>query len=680
MIPSRYYCIVAGVAITVNLNTLNGDFVYDDSQAIIANGDVSGRSSLWRIFSDDFWGTPLSHPGSHRSYRPLTVLTFRLNYMLSGLYPFSYHLVNVICHAITSALFIALTDRLIEISQILKLFCGLLFAVHAVHAEAVASIVGRADVLSTMCVLGAFYVHLRNEAIFMPILISAVGLLCKETAIVSLPILALYCFIKGYRERRTHIFAFLSSTILLCVLRLWIIGFSAPEFSPADNPIAHHPSALSRLLTFLYLPIFHLFLLIFPYNLCFDWSMNAIKPIESPLEWRFLGTWLCYMILIFSTLRLFLSLPSCSKSTISEVERRCESRSPSPKFDINANIIKRRKRGHFHDDRAQSSRRSTPTCSVTSDSTEKIDQNMQWLLSIALLVLPHVPASNLLVYVGFVVAERILYLPSTGFCILITLIIDRLYRSLSRTQRIMRKLVEVFCICLLLAHTIRLTKRNVEWGDEEALYRSALLINPAKAYANLGNVLARRGQKEEAQRAYRLALEHRPNMADTHYNLGVLYQEIGDYARAVSSYHTAIIYRPTLASAHLNLGLCLWHQGKHDIAEQVFRHCLLLDSAGLKIPRGHRTAQAACAYNLGVMLAKLYRHSDAIVAYTKAFEFMDGDYEGLASTLNMMGESLSQIGQLKEAEDYFRRALTVAPSHIPAYLTFSQLRFRLTFV
>uniref|UniRef100_A0A914ZNU0 Dolichyl-phosphate-mannose--protein mannosyltransferase n=1 Tax=Parascaris univalens TaxID=6257 RepID=A0A914ZNU0_PARUN len=196
------------------------------------------------------------------------------------------------------------------------------------------------------------------------------------------------------------------------------------------------------------------------------------------------------------------------------------------------------------------------------------------------------------------------------------------------------------------------------------------------SYANLGNVLARRGLKEEAQRAYRRALDHRPNMADTHYNLGVLYQERGDYARALSSYHTAIMYRPTLASAHLNLGLCLWHQGKHDTAEQVFRRCLLLDSANLKIPRGHRTAQVACAYNLGVMLAKLHRHSDAIVAYTKAFELMDGDYEGLVSTLNMMGESLSQVGQLKEAEDYFRRALTVAPSHIPAYLTFSQLRLK----
>uniref|UniRef100_A0A914RHQ1 Uncharacterized protein n=1 Tax=Parascaris equorum TaxID=6256 RepID=A0A914RHQ1_PAREQ len=41
MIPSRYYCIVAGVAIMVNLNTLNGDFVYDDS-----HGDESKRRRL----------------------------------------------------------------------------------------------------------------------------------------------------------------------------------------------------------------------------------------------------------------------------------------------------------------------------------------------------------------------------------------------------------------------------------------------------------------------------------------------------------------------------------------------------------------------------------------------------------------------------------------------------------
>uniref|UniRef100_A0A8W7P8V9 DUF1736 domain-containing protein n=1 Tax=Anopheles coluzzii TaxID=1518534 RepID=A0A8W7P8V9_ANOCL len=43
------------------------------------------------------------------------------------------------------------------------------------------------------------------------------------------------------------------------------------------------------------------------------------------------------------------------------------------------------------------------------------------LMSVALLALPFLPASNLLFYVGFVVAERILYLPSVGYCLLVGL-------------------------------------------------------------------------------------------------------------------------------------------------------------------------------------------------------------------------------------------------------------------
>lgn len=43
------------------------------------------------------------------------------------------------------------------------------------------------------------------------------------------------------------------------------------------------------------------------------------------------------------------------------------------------------------------------------------------LLGLLLLVIPFIPASNLLFPVGFVVAERILYLPSMGYCVLIAL-------------------------------------------------------------------------------------------------------------------------------------------------------------------------------------------------------------------------------------------------------------------
>ena len=47
---------------------------------------------------------------SHKSYRPLTVLTFRLNYLLHQLEPYGYHLANVLLHAIVCLLYLRLVD------------------------------------------------------------------------------------------------------------------------------------------------------------------------------------------------------------------------------------------------------------------------------------------------------------------------------------------------------------------------------------------------------------------------------------------------------------------------------------------------------------------------------------------------------------------------------------------
>jgi hypothetical protein len=74
-------------------NTYDGEFVYDDrlvlmhtavshcrSRAIVSNADVTGARPVWQVFAHDFWGVPLTHNGSHKSYRPLTTLTFRCNW------------------------------------------------------------------------------------------------------------------------------------------------------------------------------------------------------------------------------------------------------------------------------------------------------------------------------------------------------------------------------------------------------------------------------------------------------------------------------------------------------------------------------------------------------------------------------------------------------------------------
>lgn len=58
-------------------NGLHGDLVHDDMMAITRNPDVRPESPLKNLLSHDFWGTPLISNNSHKSYRPVTTLTFR---------------------------------------------------------------------------------------------------------------------------------------------------------------------------------------------------------------------------------------------------------------------------------------------------------------------------------------------------------------------------------------------------------------------------------------------------------------------------------------------------------------------------------------------------------------------------------------------------------------------------
>lgn len=56
--------------------TLRGDFVFDDSEAVVKNSDVTSNS-LIDPFYKDFWGTNIQSNLSHKSYRPLTIFSFR---------------------------------------------------------------------------------------------------------------------------------------------------------------------------------------------------------------------------------------------------------------------------------------------------------------------------------------------------------------------------------------------------------------------------------------------------------------------------------------------------------------------------------------------------------------------------------------------------------------------------
>ena len=116
-------------------NSLAGDFVFDDVTAIRDNRDLRPHVPWRNLLYNDFWGTPMSKEQSHKSYRPVTVATFRLNYALGGLDPMGYHLVNVILHGAVTLLYHSLCARLLGGSGLTAVVAAALFAAHPVRCR-----------------------------------------------------------------------------------------------------------------------------------------------------------------------------------------------------------------------------------------------------------------------------------------------------------------------------------------------------------------------------------------------------------------------------------------------------------------------------------------------------------------------------------------------------------------
>lgn len=95
--------LVSALSLGLFWNSLENDFVFDDHLAIRNNNDVSS-DDWWSLWQNDFWGRNLKQSNSHKSYRPITILTFKLNYLYAEYNAREYHLTNIVFHAAVSVL------------------------------------------------------------------------------------------------------------------------------------------------------------------------------------------------------------------------------------------------------------------------------------------------------------------------------------------------------------------------------------------------------------------------------------------------------------------------------------------------------------------------------------------------------------------------------------------------
>ncbi|XP_018107861.1 protein O-mannosyl-transferase TMTC2-like isoform X2 [Xenopus laevis] len=441
------------------------------------------------------------------------------------------------------------------------------------------------------------------------------------------------------------------------------MGNTPPSFSNSDNPAADCEVLLTRTLTFFYLPTKNLWLLFCPDTLSFDWSMDAVPLIKTITDWRNIHTVAFYILLI---LLAYLSLKG------SAIKRDCNG-----KVFMNG---KQHTNGHScQSDLEHKNAEQKPVIASKLENGVKhhVSPEMQLpstenivALALSLLIVPFVPASNLFFYVGFVIAERVLYIPSMGFCLLVTVGARALY--IKAQKNILKSLLFYATAALIVFYGLKTVVRNGDWKNEEMLYRSGIKVNPAKAWGNLGNVLKSQSKIDEAENAYRNALYYRSNMADMLYNLGLLLQENSKFSEALHYYKLAIGSRPTLASGYLNTGIILMNQGKTEEAKRTFLKCSEIPDENLKDPNAHKSSVTSCLYNLGKLYHEQGQHEDALIVYKEAIQKMPRQFSP-QSLYNMMGEAYMRLNMVSEAEHWYIESLKSKPDHIPAHLTYGKL-------
>ena len=157
------------------------------------------------------------------------------------------------------------------------------------------------------------------------------------------------------------------------------------------------------------------------------------------------------------------------------------------------------------------------------------------LFGLSLMIIPFVPASNLFFPVGFVVAERVLYLPSMGFCLLVAYGAYRLTQSRLPCLSILARLS---LFLLLLSHGSKTLRRSRDWYSKEALYKSLMVNLPTNGHVigNLALKLHRSGDDITAERLNRYAMKVAPDVPLSFVNLGSMMKQQGrlDEAEQVS--------------------------------------------------------------------------------------------------------------------------------------------------
>ena len=434
-------------------------------------------------------------------YRPVTVLSFAINELLTPGNAAAFHAVNILLHAGVTILVFWLAVRLFD--ERIAVIAAALFAIHPIHTEAVTSIVGRAELLAVLFGLFAVLTAGPMDATTNPwlkrvwhglsVLCFSLAVFSKESAVTILPLVMLYrvtrreepLFAGMWKEvRNLDWMPYLLCFAVFAFFRFLVVGTAGgipvDTLTPLDNPLAFVP-AMPRIKSALGVLWDYFGLLNVPLVLSADYSYDQVPIIESWLNPRCLA-----------------GLLLLSAATVATVY--C--RRPSVRFAVTLPFV-------------------------------------------ALLL-----TANVLFPIGTVKAERLLYLPSVGWVLLAALAFDYTLR----TPRY-RSIGIATLVLVVITFGARTWARNEDWKDNPTLFESTAQSAPnsAKAQYNLGFALQEIGADAAAVAQYERALSIAAWTEEAALGLGIAYEKKGQPDDAIMWYRRALQIAPAFHDAHTDL-------------------------------------------------------------------------------------------------------------------------------
>ena len=256
----------------------------------------------------------------------------------------------------------------------------------------------------------------------------------------------------------------------------------------------------------------------------------------------------------------------------------------------------------------------------------------------AVIAIGLLPVLNILP-LNQILAERFLYFPSTGFALLVALLVI----TLRRRWRLPATIVFVL---LLAACSARTVTRTADWKDELTLFQKSVAASPdnARARASLGSTLYDLERYDEALNEFRHAVRVNPSYAPGWSGLARTEGKLGHLKEAMDAINNALDIDPDNAVYYNSLGMLQFQARDYMNAVGSFREVLQI-----------RPRHLHARFNLGLALYQLGDFEGAVKEFTE-LENKDGDFQ---NAWFFLAESQLRAGNAEAAAESARHFLTL---------------------